>query len=176
MLLLVLLLWLGSKGLLDLVAWHRPPRRKIPKDKKQKTDLYKHMYNFCFQVWHLQSEALSKLFINHDTSLETRPVQSQVRSALNVYIIFIRKEKLWFRNIQKTKSICESVAEEFSFECSYYRIFPQTQKLELHTKQIVPCESTAQEVSFECSHHRILSTDSKVRTTCVVKKQNNNTM
>ena len=40
MLLLVLLLWLGSKGLLDLVAWHRPLRRKIPKDKKQKTDYF----------------------------------------------------------------------------------------------------------------------------------------
>ena len=26
---------------------------------------------------------------------------------------------------------------------------PQTQKSELHTKQIVPCESTAEEVSFE---------------------------
>ena len=26
---------------------------------------------------------------------------------------------------------------------------PQIQKLELHTKQIVPCESTAEEVSFE---------------------------
>ena len=26
---------------------------------------------------------------------------------------------------------------------------PQTQKLELHTKYIVPCESTAEEVSFE---------------------------
>ena len=26
---------------------------------------------------------------------------------------------------------------------------PQTQMLELHTKQIVPCESTAEEVSFE---------------------------
>ena len=34
--------------------------------------------------------------------------------------------------------------------------FPsQTQKLELHTKQIAPCESTAEEVSFEWSHHRI---------------------
>ena len=26
---------------------------------------------------------------------------------------------------------------------------PQTQKLELHTKQMVPCESTSEEVSFE---------------------------
>ena len=26
---------------------------------------------------------------------------------------------------------------------------PQTQKLELHTKYIVPCESTAEEVSIE---------------------------
>ena len=34
---------------------------------------------------------------------------------------------------------------------------PQTQKLELRTKQIVPCESTAEEVSFD--------TDSKVRMT-----------
>ena len=40
---------------------------------------------------------------------------------------------------------------------------PQTQKLELNAKQIVPCESTAEEVSFEL-HHRISSTDSKVRT------------
>ena len=31
---------------------------------------------------------------------------------------------------------------------------PQTQKLELHTRSIVPCESTAEEIS---------STDSKVR-------------
>ena len=74
-----------------------------------------------------------------------------------MYIIFIRKEKLCFRNIQKTKSICESAAEEFSFECSYYSIFPRTQKLELHTKQIVPRESTAEEVSFECSHYRLKS-------------------
>ena len=42
---------------------------------------------------------------------------------------------------------------------------PQTQKIELHTKQIVPCESTAEEVSYEWSHHRISSTDLKVRTT-----------
>ena len=40
---------------------------------------------------------------------------------------------------------------------------PQTQKLELHTKQIAPCESTAKEVSFEWQHHRSSSTDSKVR-------------
>ena len=30
-------------------------------------------------------------------------------------------------------------------------VHPQTQKLELPTKQIVPCESTAEEVSFEWS-------------------------
>ena len=41
---------------------------------------------------------------------------------------------------------------------------PQTQKLELHTKYIVPCESTTEEVSFEWQHHRMLTTDSKVRT------------
>ena len=39
---------------------------------------------------------------------------------------------------------------------------PQTQKLELHTKQIVPCENAAEEVSFEWSHHRVSSIDSKV--------------
>ena len=37
---------------------------------------------------------------------------------------------------------------------------PQTQELELHSKQIVPCQSTAEEVSFEWSHNRISSTDS----------------
>ena len=42
---------------------------------------------------------------------------------------------------------------------------PQTQKLELHTKQIVPCENTAEEVSLEWSHHGISTIDSKVRTT-----------
>ena len=42
---------------------------------------------------------------------------------------------------------------------------PETQKLELHTKQILPYEKTAEEVSFEWSHRRISSTDSKVRTT-----------
>ena len=42
---------------------------------------------------------------------------------------------------------------------------PQTQKLELHTKQIVPCENTAEEVSLEWSHHGITTIDSKVRTT-----------
>ena len=42
---------------------------------------------------------------------------------------------------------------------------PQIQKLELHTKSIVPRESTAEEVSFEWSQQRIWSTDSKVRTT-----------
>ena len=42
---------------------------------------------------------------------------------------------------------------------------PQTQKLELHTKQIVPCESTAEGFSFEQPHHRISSIGSIVRTT-----------
>ena len=42
---------------------------------------------------------------------------------------------------------------------------PETQTLELHTKQIVPCESAVEEVSFEWSHHKISSTDSNVRTT-----------
>ena len=42
---------------------------------------------------------------------------------------------------------------------------PETQKLELHTKQIVPCENAAEEVSFEWSHHGISTIDSKVRTT-----------
>ena len=42
---------------------------------------------------------------------------------------------------------------------------PQNQKLELHSKQIVPCESTAVKVSFEWSHHWILYTDLKDRTT-----------
>ena len=27
--------------------------------------------------------------------------------------------------------------------------YPQTQELELHTKQIVPCESTTEEILFE---------------------------
>ena len=31
----------------------------------------------------------------------------------------------------------------------YVKIYPQTQKLELQTKEIVSCESTAEEVSFE---------------------------
>ena len=44
--------------------------------------------------------------------------------------------------------------------------FVQTQKIELHTKQIAPCESTAEEVSYKWSHHRISSTNLKVRTTC----------
>ena len=42
---------------------------------------------------------------------------------------------------------------------------PQTQKLELHPKQIAPCESTGRELSFVWSHHRISSTDSRVRVT-----------
>ena len=42
---------------------------------------------------------------------------------------------------------------------------PQTGKLKLHTKQIIPCESPAEEVSFEWSHHRISPTDWKVKTT-----------
>ena len=41
----------------------------------------------------------------------------------------------------------------------------QTQKLELHTKQIVPCESTAEEISFEWQQNTISPTDLKVRTT-----------
>ena len=42
---------------------------------------------------------------------------------------------------------------------------PQTQKLDLLTKQIAPRESAraAEEASFECSHRKISSTDSKVR-------------
>ena len=36
---------------------------------------------------------------------------------------------------------------------------PQSQKLELHTKYIVPRESTAEDVSFEWQHHGISSTD-----------------
>ena len=39
----------------------------------------------------------------------------------------------------------------------------ETQKLELHTKQIVPCESIAEEVSFELSHHDVSSRDSTVK-------------
>ena len=60
-----------------------------------------------------------------------------------------------------------------SFQLNVHTIgfCPQTQKLERHTKQIVRRESTAEEVSFQCSHYRILSTDSKVRTTCVVKNK-----
>ena len=42
---------------------------------------------------------------------------------------------------------------------------PQTQKLELNTKQIVPCESMAEEVSFEPSHYTVSFTHSKVKTT-----------
>ena len=42
---------------------------------------------------------------------------------------------------------------------------PQTQKLEMHNRSIVPCESTAEEVSFEWSYHRILCSESIVRTT-----------
>ena len=37
---------------------------------------------------------------------------------------------------------------------------PQTQKLGLRAKQIIPCERTVEEVSFEWSHHRILSSES----------------
>jgi len=44
------------------------------------------------------------------------------------------------------------------------RFHPQHQKLELHTKEIIPRESTAEEVSFEWEHHKISSTDSRVRT------------
>ena len=32
---------------------------------------------------------------------------------------------------------------------------PQTQKLELDSKQVVRCESTVEEVSFEWSHHHL---------------------
>ena len=42
---------------------------------------------------------------------------------------------------------------------------PETQKLELQTKQIVPCENTAEEVLLEWSHNGISTIDSKVRTT-----------
>ena len=49
---------------------------------------------FVFKIWHLQSETLNKLLINHDTSVETRPVQSQVRSALNVYNFYKKRKTL----------------------------------------------------------------------------------
>ena len=39
---------------------------------------------------------------------------------------------------------------------------PQTLKLGLHTKQIVPSERSVEEVSFEWSQHRISSIDSEV--------------
>ena len=57
--------------------------------------------------------------------------------------------------------------EKFRLNGHIIGFCPQTQKLELHTKQIhaVPCKSTGREVSFEWSLHRISSTDSKVRTT-----------
>ena len=53
--------------------------------------------------------------------------------------------------------LCESVTEEVSYECSWSCIgfHQQIQKLELHSKLIVPCESTAEEVSFEWSHRRM---------------------
>ena len=55
--------------------------------------------------------------------------------------------------------------KRFHLSSHIKRFRSRTQKLELHTKQIVPCENTAEEVSFEWSHNRISSTDSKVRTT-----------
>ena len=39
---------------------------------------------------------------------------------------------------------CESTAEGFHLNGKTIGFHPQTQKLELHTKQIVPCESTAE--------------------------------
>ena len=49
--------------------------------------------------------------------------------------------------------------------------YPQTQKLELHTKYIESCESTAEEVSFEWSHHRIPFTSRKARISQCVRKE-----
>jgi len=49
----------------------------------------------------------------------------------------------------------------------------QTQKLELHTKQIAPFESTAEEVSFEWSHRRISTLASEV---CSQNVQNERTI
>ena len=41
---------------------------------------------------------------------------------------------------------------------------PEIQKLELHTKSLVPCESTAEKILLEWSHQRVSSKDSKVGT------------
>ena len=41
------------------------------------------------------------------------------------------------------------IFKKFLFNGNTIGFHPQIQKLELHTKQIVPCESTAEEVSFE---------------------------
>ena len=62
-----------------------------------------------------------------------------------------------------------ALLKRFHFNGHTVGFHPQTQKLELHTKQIVPCKITAEEVSFEWSHRRISSTDSKVRTTYKAK-------
>ena len=59
---------------------------------------------------------------------------------------------------------CKITVKRFYLNGHTIGFHPQTQKLELHTKGIVPCESTAEEVSFEWLHHRISSTDKMVIT------------
>ena len=59
----------------------------------------------------------------------------------------------------------KELLKRFHLNGNTIEFHPQTQKLELRTKQIAPCERTVEEVSFEWSHHRVSSTDPKVRTT-----------
>ena len=65
----------------------------------------------------------------------------------------------------RTKYQLNSTMKRFHLNCHTIGFHPQSQKLELHTKYIVPCESTAEEVLIEWSNHRISSTDSKGRVT-----------
>ena len=76
------------------------------------------------------------------------------------------QKKNFFFNILTNKYLyAKGLPKRIHLNGNTVGFHPQTQKLELHTKQIVPCESTAEEVSFERLHHRISSTDSKVRAT-----------
>ena len=58
--------------------------------------------------------------------------------------------ELLVHKILKTK-LChvKALLKRFHLNGDTIGFHPQTQKLELHTKYIVPCESTAEEVSFE---------------------------
>ena len=79
-------------------------------------------------------------------------IEKRARKNFHIFFCTILKEK-WFH--------VNELLKRFHLNDHTIGFHPQTQKLELQTKQ-VSCENTAEEVSFERSNHRNSSADSKL--------------